>query len=98
LQVFDARKIIYPGKGYDAWWDLDQLREQTRDAVDIFEYMHPNKVGIWIFDCSSAHEGYAMDALNVNNMNIRPGGKQKHLRDTVIPLNNPPPKHSHPDT
>ena len=68
------------------------MREKTRDAVDIFEYMHPDKVGIWIFDCSSAHEGYAADALNVNNMNVRPGGKQKHLRDTFIPLNNTPPK------
>jgi hypothetical protein len=98
LRVFDARKITFPGKGHDAWWDLDQLREQTKDAVDIFEYMHPDKVGIWIFDCSSAHEGYAADALNVNNMNVRPGGKQKHLRDTIIPLNNPPPKPGRPDT
>jgi len=98
LQVFDARKIIFPGKGHNAWWDLDQLRKQTRDAVDIFEYMHPDKVGIWIFNCLSAHEGYATDALNVNNMNVRPGGKQKHLHDTVIPLNNPPPKPGRPNT
>ena len=69
-----------------------------RDAVDIFEYMHPDKVGIWIFDCSSAHKGYATDALNINNMNVHPGGKQKHLRDTVIPLNNPPPKSGRPNT
>ena len=31
-------------------------------------------------------------------MNANPGGAQRHLQDTVIPLNNPPPKPGHPDT
>jgi hypothetical protein len=44
-----------------------------------------------VFDRSSAHEGFAEDALNINNMNVNPGGKQKKLRDTVIPHNNPGP-------
>ncbi|KAH7925369.1 hypothetical protein BV22DRAFT_1011364 [Leucogyrophana mollusca] len=98
LKSFDARKIIHPGKNHDAWWDLPQLIKQTDNAADIFEYLHPSKVGIFIFDCSSAHEGLAPDALNVNNMNVNPGGKQTHLRDTVIPLSNPPPKPGQPDT
>jgi hypothetical protein len=98
LCVFDARKIIYPGKNHNAWWDLEQLQEQTIDAVNIFEYLHPDKVGVWLFDCSSAHEGLAVDALNVNNMNVNPGGKQKLLRDTIIPLNNPPPQPGKADT
>lgn len=98
LRTFDARKIIYPGKNFDAWWDLEQLRVQMIDAVDIFEYLQPGKVGVWMFDCSSAHEGLAHDALNVNNMNIGPGGAQKHLRNTIIPLNNPPPLPGKEDT
>ena len=65
--------------------------DQIHDAIDIFEYLHPDKVGVWVFDCSSAHEGLAADALNVNNMNVNPGGKQKHLRSTTIPLDNPAP-------
>ncbi|KIM87773.1 hypothetical protein PILCRDRAFT_48496, partial [Piloderma croceum F 1598] len=96
--VTDARRIIYPGKNHDGWWDLKQLMDQTEDAVDIFEHLHPDKVGVWLFDCSSAHEGLAADALNVNNMNVNPGGKQKHLRSTVIPLNNPAPKPGQRDT
>jgi hypothetical protein len=76
LCVTDARKIIYPGKNADKWWDLPQLMEQLRDAVDIFEYIHPDAVGIWAFDCSSAYKGLASDALNVNKMNINPRGKQ----------------------
>ena len=98
LKVTDLRKIIYPGKNHDAWWDLKQLMDQMQHAVNIFEYLHPDKVGIWLFDCSSAHEGLAEDALNINNMNINPGGKQHHLCPTVIPTNNPPPKPGRPDT
>jgi len=46
----------------------------------------------------SVHEGYADNALNINSMNINPGGKQKKLRDTRIPLNNPSPAPGEEDT
>jgi hypothetical protein len=54
----------------------DEEEDLTQDPVDMltldagFEYLHPNKVGVWLFDCSSAHKGLAMDTLNVNNMNV----------------------------
>jgi len=79
LKAMDACKIIYPGKNHDAWWDLAQLMDQTKVAVDIFECLHPEKVSIWLFNCSSAHEGLAADALNVNNMNVNPSGKQRAI-------------------
>jgi hypothetical protein len=90
LHVTDARKIIYPGKNTDKWWDLPQLMEQLRGAVDIFEYLHLDAVGIWAFDCLSAHEGLASEALNVNKMNVKPGGKQTLMQDNVIPDTNLP--------
>ena len=98
LRVTDARRIIYPGKNHDGWWDLEQLKEQLKDAVDIFEYLHPNVVGVWVFNCLSSHKGLTSNALNVNNMNVHPGGKQTMLWDTIIPLINPPPKTGEPDT
>jgi hypothetical protein len=59
----------------------------------IYLNIHTLKVGIWIFDCSSAHEGLAPDTLNVNNMNINPGGiSAKVMHPTIVSLNNPPPK------
>src|ERR1700729_2208824 len=69
LKATDARKIIYPGKNHDTWWDLAQLMEQTKTTVDIFKYLHSEKVEIWLFNCSSAHKGLAANTLNVNNMN-----------------------------
>jgi hypothetical protein len=77
---------------------LEQLKDQLIGAVNIFEYLHPDAVGVWVFDYSSSHRGLAADALNVNKMNVNPGGKQKLLRDTIIPLTNPPPKSGKLDT
>ena len=87
LPVTDSHIIIYPGKGFDDWWNLKQLMDAMVHTINIFEYTHPGKVSDFLFDCSSAHEGLAPDALNVNNMNINPGGKQKHLWSiTITPL------------
>lgn len=77
LAVTDAQKIIYPGKGKDDWWDMPQLTTQLQHTIKIFEYLHLGTVGIFVFDCSSAHEAFAEDALNINNMNVNPGKSQK---------------------
>jgi hypothetical protein len=98
LPAFEARTITYPGKGFDSWWDLAQLIKQLKNMIVIFEYTHSNCKGVFVFDRSSAHEGYAEDALNINNMNINPGGKQKKMHDTMIPRSNPDPAPGEEDT
>jgi hypothetical protein len=54
-------------------------------------------IGVWVFDCAFAHEGLALDALNVNNMNVHPGGKQTLMCNTIIPLTNPAPNNGKND-
>ena len=98
LPSVEARKIVYPGKGFDAWWDLPQLLKQVKHALAVFEHTHLDCVSVWVFDRLSTHKGYADNALNINSMNINPGGKQKKLRDTRILLNNPGPAPSEEDT
>ena len=98
LPAFEARKITYPGKGFDAWWDLAQLIVQVKHTIKIFEHTHPNCVAIFVFDRSSAHEGFAEDALNIHSMNIHPAGKQRKLHDTVVPHSNPDPAPGKEDT
>jgi hypothetical protein len=61
LSVFEAQKITYPGKGFDAWWDLTQLIDQIKITIKVFEFTHPNCIGVFSFDRSSAHEGFAED-------------------------------------
>ena len=89
--MFEAQKITYPGKGFNAWWDLPQLITQLGHIIKVFNHTHLGCVAIFVFDQSSAHKGFAEDALNVNNINVHPRGKQRKLCDTVIPLNNPEP-------
>lgn len=98
LPAFEARKVTYPGKGFDAWWDLPQLIEQIKTTIKVFDYTHPGCTAIFTFDRSSAHEGFAENALNVNNMNINPGGKQRKMHDTIIPHCNPDPAPGEEDT
>ncbi len=66
--------------------------------IKIFDYTHLNCVAIFTFDQSSAHEGFAENALNINNMNINPAGKQRKMHDTYIPLSNLGPAPSEEDT
>lgn len=56
---------------------------QTRDAIRIFEYIYPNGIAVFIFDCSSAHEAFASDALLAHKMNRGPGGAQPKMYDTI---------------
>lgn len=58
--------------------------------LDIFKHSLPGYLAVVIFDCSSAHEAFTMDALNLNKMNFNPGSKQAKLRDTEIPKDYPP--------
>lgn len=90
LSVKNPAVFIYPGTKGDAWWDMAQLITQIKtQALPIFESMHPKSQGVFIFDCSSAHEAYRPSALHVQSMNLNPGGKQAHLRVTTIPLDDP---------
>lgn len=85
----DARCIIYPGAGGDAWWDHMQLLTQVDNAISIFEEAHPDCIALFVFDQSSAHASLGQDALRAFDMNKANGGKQRKQKDTVIPMNNP---------
>ena len=87
----DARKIIYPGSQGDKWWDMEQLIDQVKSAITIFNKAHPDSVALFVFDCSSAHAALAPDALHAFDMNKSNGGKQRRQHDTVIPMSNPDP-------
>jgi hypothetical protein len=47
-------------------------------------------VAVFIFDCSSAHEAFASDALLAHKMNRGPGGQQPQMHNTVIPATGQP--------
>jgi hypothetical protein len=69
---------------------MEQLCEQVcKKAIPIFELLHPNCQAVFVFDCSLAHGVFAKTALQAQNMNLNPRGKQSHLQDSIIPCDKP---------
>ena len=57
--------------------------QQVEKTLDVFERIHPDCCGIFLFDNAPSHRKVADDALNADRMNVGPGGKQPKMRDTV---------------
>ena len=60
--------------------------KQMGIAVKIAEVKYPKGKCyrlFWIFDQSGCHMAYADDALNVHRMNIKEGGSQPLMHDTI---------------
>jgi hypothetical protein len=75
-----AVKILEYGKG--EWWNSEKMLAHLEDAIAIAEELFPWARLIFRFDHSSNHTARGPDALNANNMNVNPGGKQNIMRDT----------------
>ena len=95
-QVFDHRNIpkearvyLQPGKNQEGYWTSEHLINQVETkAIPIFEAIFPNCIGLFAFDNSSNHAAFKSDALVASKMNLKPGGKQPKMKDTVFGSNN----------
>ena len=68
-----ARTIIIPGKNKDGWWKSEDMVKQLTDkAIPIFEYLHPGCTGLFMFDQSTNHNAYRLDALVASRMTLKP--------------------------
>lgn len=79
-----ARSLLEYGEAREGYWTSDKFMEQLEKAVKIAEVKYPKQDGwrlVWIFDHSSCHAAMADDALDVSQMNVKPGGKQRVMRD-----------------
>ena len=69
----------------EGYWTRDKFVAQMRKAVTIAKVKYPKSASwrhVWIFDHSSCYTAMADDALDVNHMNVKPGGKQRIMCDT----------------
>ena len=80
-----AKELFEYGAARDGYWTGTKFMKQMENAVKIaeFKYTPAMHTLVWLFDQSSCHRAYAPDALNSNNMNVKPGGSQAVMRDTV---------------
>ena len=62
--------------------DNEKFLLQVDKVIDIFEAKYPSYQGLFIFDNAPSHKKCPDDALKVENMNVRPGGKQPIMRST----------------
>ena len=72
-----ARQTLEIGVSSEGYWS---------SAVKIAETQYPKNDNwsiVWVFDQSSCHTAMADDALNADQMNVKPGGQQPKMRDTV---------------
>ena len=79
----EARVILETSK--DGYFNNDMLLKQVKKTVDIFEKVHPEAQGFFLFDNAPSHRKVADDSLNADRMNVGPGGKQAvmHATDCV---------------
>ena len=85
LKQFGRATIEY-GENKDGYWTSDKFIEQIKYCVDIAECKYPKSEGykvVWVFDHSSGLGAYSEDALNASQMNVKPGGKQPVICNTV---------------
>ena len=62
----------------------DKFLAQVDTAVDIFEEKFPHAQALFLFDNAPIHCKSSDDALCAKHMNVRPGGKQPIMRETVF--------------
>lgn len=71
----DSTVIIHPGVNKDGYFTNDDLAEQTKIMLKIFEVLHPGCTALVAYDNSSNHHAMSKDALVANRVNLKDGGK-----------------------
>ena len=81
----EARAFLEYGGGKEGYWNAERFIDQMEVATQIaeFKYVRKDMRVYWVFDHSSYHTAFAPDALNVSVMNVKPGGDQPRMRDTI---------------
>jgi len=72
------------GQGKEGYWTYDHMSLQFEDCVDCIQALFPQFDSVWLFDHSCGHDRGREDGLNVSNMSVNWGGKQRKIRSTKI--------------
>ena len=91
IRSWMSRKFFKAGSGRDGWWtSADMIKQLKEDAIPLFEALHPDCVGVFLFDQSSNHQAYADDALVASRMTLKekpaPLNGKFNFRDTAAKL------------
>lgn len=84
LKETPGTRFLLPGKNREGYWGFADFEEQTIDVMDCLEVIEPGKQLAIEVDHSAGHAKYLPEGLHVANMNVKYGGKQKDLGDSVM--------------
>ena len=62
--VVATLRTIKTGKNADGWWSNQDLVDQLKLTLTIFEILHPECVAVFAFDNSSNHHKYTRQMLS----------------------------------
>jgi hypothetical protein len=89
--VWTSRKLFCAGANREGYWKSEDMLEQlVKDAIPLFELLHPDCQAVFIFDQSSNHNAYAADALRAEKMTLKEkevGSNEVGFRHTKFELN-----------
>lgn len=81
LDKSPGTRFLVFGKNKGGFWGFDEFQQQTTDVMDVIE---PDMQLVIEVDHSAGHAKGREDGLHVTNMNVKYGGKQKVLRDSIM--------------
>ena len=92
IEEATADSLCYDGKEarllletqQDGYFDSDKFLSQVDTAIEIFEEKFPHAQALFLFDNAPIHCKSSDNALSIQHMNVRPGGKQPIMKDTVF--------------
>jgi hypothetical protein len=72
----DATIVLKHGANAEGYWrNADLVKQLLEKAFSIFKIPHPNCDGLFMFDNSQNHHAKPLNALSVNVLNLKDGGK-----------------------
>lgn len=72
------------GMNEEGYWNFNHMALQVEDVFDVLSVKFPEYDFLFLMDQSSGHGRMREDALNVNQMSVKWGGKQSKLRKTTL--------------
>ena len=84
LEETPGLRFLLPSKNREGYWGFADSEQQTIDITDCLEEIESGKQLAIDVDNSAGHAKYLPDRLHVQNMNVKYGGKQKAVRNSVM--------------
>ena len=83
LQHQDEKARLMLEHQTEGYFNNQMLLSQVNRAITIFERKYPEAQGLFIFDHAPSHMKRPEDALNAERMNVKDGGRQPFMKDTI---------------